>query len=253
MKLNFIIADDEKSILESTCRSINKFISENRIDAGVTLCTTQPQEVLNYSNKKFEDMNVYILDINFQSKINGLTLARTIRERDPNAYIIFLTAHIQLSMMVFKYRLKVFDFWVKPVAYSDLSDCLKALIEDYSKILNTRPSSDTSFISVKSGYQDYNIPVRNIIYVESFGPKLMIHTLDSCIECYDTLKHIEESISKLTDTFFRSHKSFLINTRHIKEVDLHEQTVTMSTGAKCSISRSKKNYVKELSSGVMPR
>lgn len=246
MPLNFVIIDDEKSILESTRSHIKNFIAENNMDASIALCTTKPQEVLDYSSRKFEEMNVYILDINFQSGINGLTLGREIRDREPNAYIIFLTAYIQLSMMVFKYRLKVFDFLVKPVSYSDLSDCLKALVEDYSKVVSSNLPDGNNFITVKSGYQEYHIPVHSIIYIESFGPKLAIHTVDSQFECYDTLKRIEESINEITDTFFRSHKSFLINTRHIKEVNLQDQTVTMSTDETCLISRDKKSFFKNI-------
>lgn len=246
MPLNFVIIDDEKAILESTRSHIKNFIAENNMDAGIALCTTKPEEVLDYSSRKFEEMNVYILDINFQSGINGLTLGREIRDKEPNAYIIFLTAYIQLSMMVFKYRLKVFDFLVKPVSYSDLSDCLKALVEDYSKVISSNLPDGNNFITVKSGYQEYHIPVNSIIYIESFGPKLAIHTVDSQFECYDTLKRIEESINEITDTFFRSHKSFLINTRHIKEVNLQDQTVTMSTDEKCLISRDKKSFFKNI-------
>lgn len=196
MPLNFVIIDDEKAILENTRSNIKKFIAENQPDACIALCTTKPEEVLEYSKRKFEEMNVYILDINFQRSINGLTLGREIRKREPNAYIIFLTAYIQLSMMVFKYRLKVFDFLVKPVSYSNLADCLEALLEDYSNVVNSNLPDGNNFISVKSGYQEYNLPVNSIIHIESFGPKIVIHTIDSQIECYDTLKRIEESFAK---------------------------------------------------------
>lgn len=245
MPLNFVMIDDDKSILESTRNYIKKFIAENQTDACIALCTTKPEEVLEYSGRKFEEINVYILDINFQRSINGLTLGREIRDKEPNAYIIFLTAYIQLSMMVFKYRLQAFDFLVKPVSYSDLEECLKALVEDYSKVINSNLPDGNNFITIKSGYQEYHLPVNSIIYIESFGPKLAVHTIDSQFECYDTLKRIEESINKVTDTFFRSHKSFLINTHHIKEVNLQDQTVTMSSGEECLISRDKKSFFKK--------
>jgi DNA-binding LytR/AlgR family response regulator len=246
MSLNFIIVDDQKSILENTCNNIKKFITENLIDANIALYTTVPQDVLDYSSKKFEQINVYILDINLESEMNGLSLGRAIRDREPNAYIIFLTAYIQLSMMVFKYRLKVFDFLVKPVSYSDLTDCLNALVKDYSKFLDFHLPSEHNFISVKSGYQEYHIPINDIIYIESFGPKLIIHTTDGKVEYYGALKNVEKSIKEMADNFYRSHKSFLINTRYIKEVNLQQQEVTMSTGDKCLISRDKKNFLKEL-------
>jgi len=147
--------------------------------------------------------------------------------------------------MVFKYKLKVFDFLVKPVSYLDLSDCLKALVKEYSRIQYLHLPAERSFISIKSGYREYRISLNNIIYIESFGPKLAIHTVNGQVEYYGTLKEIEKSIKEMTDTFYRAHKSFLINTRHIKEVNMKEQAVTMSTGDKCLMSRNKKNFLKE--------
>lgn len=243
--MNFIIADDEKSILDNTCKHIKRYIAEKGIESSVILSTTRPQDVLSYSCKNYEKLNVYILDIDFENEMNGLSLARSIRDREPNAYIIFLTAYIQLSMMVFKYRLKVFDFLVKPVSHSDLIDCLDALFQDYTTFLNFHLPMEPNFINIKSGYQEYRIPANSIIYIESFGPKLIIHTTDGKVEYYGALKNIEKSLKEIADNFFRCHKSFLINTKYIKEVNLQSQEATMVNGDKCMVSRSKKNLLKE--------
>jgi len=246
MALNFILIDDQKTVLESTSSFVKNFIAENGIEAQISLCTTSPQDVLNYSSEKFDQMNVYILDINLKSEMNGLALGRAIRDREPNSYIIFLTAYIELSMMVFKYKLKVFDFLVKPVSYAELSECLKALVEDYSRILGLHLPAQENFINLKSGYQENYISINDIIYIESFGPKLRIHTVDEQFECYGTLKAIEKSINEMTDTFCRSHKSFLINTKYIREVNIKDLAVFMSNGDKCLVSRSKKKFLRSL-------
>ncbi|MEL7564453.1 MAG: LytTR family DNA-binding domain-containing protein [Dehalobacterium sp.] len=244
MSLNFILIDDQKTVLESTSNYVKNFISENHIEAQISLYTTSPQDVLNYSNEKFDQMNIYILDINLKNEINGLALGRAIRDREPNSYIIFLTAYIELSMMVFKYKLKVFDFLVKPVSYAELSECLHALIEDYSRIQSLHLPAQNNFISLKSGYRENHISINDIIYIESFGPKLRIHTVDGQFEYYGTLKGMEKLINETTDTFYRSHKSFLINTKYIRSVNMKDLAVFMSNGGKCLISRNKKTFLK---------
>jgi two-component system, LytTR family, response regulator AgrA len=244
MTLNFVLVDDEKPALDTTYNYVKKFIAENQVDANIALCTTLPQEVLKYSSNMYEQMNVYVLDINFESNINGVMLGRAIRDREPNAYIIYLTAYIHLSMMVFKYRLKALDFLVKPVSYSELQDSLKALLQDYSKLSSQCIPKELNFINVKSGYQEYRVPLTAIIYIESFGPKLIIHTVNGKIEYYGALRDVEKSISEMSSTFYRTHKSFLINSRYIKEISLQNQEITMSNGAKCLISRNKKSLLK---------
>ncbi|KPU42380.1 accessory regulator protein A [Oxobacter pfennigii] len=248
MHLNFILADNNKNFLENTCSYIKKFISEHDMDASLGLYTTNPSDVLEYANKNSGQINVYILDMDFDDEINGLALGRVIREKEPLSYIIYVTHSVYMTMMVFKYRLKVFDFLVKPISYSDIADSLTALVEDFKKISNVYFPVKHNSIAVKSGYQEYHIPVNDIVYIESFGPKLIIHTNDGSIEYYGTLKDIESSINELTDTFFRSHKSFLINTRHITEANLQDMSVTMSTGDKCLISRNKRTFLKNLAS-----
>ncbi len=62
MHLNFIIIDDQKSVLQNICRNIKKFIKENRLEARVSLCTTTPEDVLDYAKVHFNQMNVYIVN-----------------------------------------------------------------------------------------------------------------------------------------------------------------------------------------------
>ncbi|MGI6685916.1 MAG: LytR/AlgR family response regulator transcription factor [Bacillota bacterium] len=234
------------------CRNIKKFIKENRLEARVSLCTTTPEDVLDYAKVHFNQMNVYILDINLNCETNGLTLGREIRDKDPQAYLIYLTAYIELSMMVFKYKLKAFDFLVKPVSYPELSCCLQALVEDYARISNLPISSEQNSITIKSNYLENKIYLEDIIYIESFGPKLVLHTVNGHLEFYGSLKEMEKKLHEMSDTFYRSHKSFLINTKFIKEINLKEQVVIMSNGDKCLVSRNKKESLKKKSYCLIP-
>lgn len=245
LKFNFVLADDKEEALISTSSYIERLLKKNNIEGRIMCSTRNPEEVLKYSRENHEKINVYILDINFQGEINGLWLARDIREREPYAYIIFLTAYIQHSMLIFKYRLKVFDFLVKPITYTDLEDCIIALQQDFNNISHYGMPSLKKTITLKSGYQDYQIDINEIIYIESFGPKLIIHMLDGQIETYGTLKDLENMLKSVTDVVFRCHKSYIINLDHIKKADILKQEVIMSNGEMCLISRAHKKYLKE--------
>jgi DNA-binding LytR/AlgR family response regulator len=245
MGLNFIIADDQEEPLRSTESYVEKLLKNNSIDGKIVCCTKKPEVVLEYSKEHKDEINVYILDINFESEINGLTIARAIRELEPYAYIIFLTAYIQHSMLIFKYRLKVFDFLVKPISYFDLEDCIIALQKDFNNISERELPSLKKSITLKSGYQEYQIPINQIIYIESFGPKLIIHMTDGQIESYSTLKDIETMLVSMTDIFIRSHKSYVINKEYIKTIDVQNQEIIMINGERCLISRQHKKHFKE--------
>ncbi len=245
MGINFVIADDQEEPLRSTESYLEKLLKNNNIDGRIVCCTKKPEVVLGYSKENYDKINVYILDINFESEINGLAIARTIREKEPFAYIIFLTAYIQHSMLIFKYRLKVFDFLVKPISYYDLEECIVALQQDFNNLSERELPSLKKSIALKSGYREHQIPINQIIYVESFGPKLIIHMTDGQIESYGTLKDVETMLVRLTDIFVRSHKSYIVNKEYIKSIDTQNQEIIMLNGERCLISRQQKRYFKE--------
>jgi two-component system, LytTR family, response regulator AgrA len=245
MGLNFVIADDKEESLRSTSGYIEKLLNSNIVEGRIMCCTKKPEDVLKYSMEFQDEINVYILDINFDCELNGLGIARSIREREPYAYIIFLTAYLQHSMLIFKYRLKAFDFLIKPIEYLDLEECIIALQRDFISISEHGIPSLKKRISIKSGYQDHQLVADEIIYIESFGPKLIIHMTHGQIESYCTLKELENMLQKISDVFFRSHKSYIINLDHIKKIDVQNQEVIMSNGEICLISRPQKKHFKE--------
>jgi two-component system, LytTR family, response regulator AgrA len=246
MKLNFILADDREDALKSTENYVKKLIEDKDINGEIIMSSTDPQKVVDYSSHRYDEINIYILDINFNTDLNGIMIAREIREREPYAYIIFLTAHVQLSMLTFKYKLKVFDFLIKPVSYNDLADCIVAVQEDLTRIFQYDIPESKMYIDLKSGYRDYHIQISDIIFVESFGSKLIIHMSYGEIETYSTLRELEAMLSELSTSFHRSHKSYIVNLEYVEYVDFQSQEILMSTGDICLLSRTRKTSFKEL-------
>jgi two-component system, LytTR family, response regulator AgrA len=251
MGLNFILADDQEESLRSTKSYMERLIKNNNIDGKIVCYTKNPEDVINYSKEHKDEINIYILDINFEHEINGIALARNIREQEPFAYIIFLTAYIQHSMLIFKYRLKAYDFLVKPISYSDLEECIIALKQDFNNMSKHELPSINKSITFKSGYHEYQISINQILYIESFGPKIIIHMMNGEIESYATLKDIETMISKITDIFVRSHKSYIVNLKFIKKIDLQNQEIIMINGDRCLISRTQKKQFRALQDSII--
>ncbi|MBV7274553.1 response regulator transcription factor [Clostridium sp. PL3] len=245
MELKFIICDDEKNSLCSTINRIERIIKEDNVKGEIVLCVNNPNAVLEYSKTNYRDANVYILDINFNNDINGLNLARTIRNNEPNSYIIFLTAHAQLSMLTFQYRLKVFDFLIKPVIYGDFKECINALWQDFNKIEELKSKGESDYINIKSGYREYKLASDEIFFIESFGPKLIIHMREGNIETYSTLKEFITTLNKKSNSFYKCHKSYIVNLNYITQLDSQNNELILSNGDRCLIGRVQKSYLRE--------
>ena len=82
------------------------------LDMQLVLDTEDPYVLLERV-KASQDTGIYFLDIDLNSDMNGMKLAQQIRLFDPRGFIIFITAHSELSYMTFQYRVEAMDFVLK--------------------------------------------------------------------------------------------------------------------------------------------
>jgi len=65
----------------------------------IALCTDSANDIVRYIKDKHVD-GLYFLDIELNSKHNGVEVASTIRTFDPRGYIVFVTAHPRYAPMM---------------------------------------------------------------------------------------------------------------------------------------------------------
>ncbi|WP_258379416.1 LytR/AlgR family response regulator transcription factor [Enterococcus plantarum] len=97
-----------------------------------------------------------------------------------------------------------------------------------------------NLFKLKDGDTVRSIDTEDIIFFESSvaSHKIILHLENGEIEFYGALKEIEEQCK----SFYRCHKSYLINRNHISKIIKSERTVEMSNGETCLVSvRAMKN------------
>lgn len=243
MGINFIICDDQRSVVKLINESLNNIIKNNKLEASIVLKTTKPDDVLEYAREnkpENSNVNAYILDIDLNASKNGLQIAKKVREDDPVSYILFVTAHLEYGMLTFKYKLRVFDYLLKPLDYNDFRKTILAIDDDYKKLISTLDSNMKNFVNIISGYKEYKVPVNEIVFIESKGAKAIIHTTNNLIETYTSLKVFDKKLNEHTGKFYRVHKTYLVNVERIRNINFSEMCVELDTGDKCILSRSNK-------------
>lgn len=246
MAISIVLCEDKQVILNNIRTSLEKIIRQNRLDAVVSFSTDNPKRIIEYAKQNCQGVNAYFLDINLGTNMNGLELAKQIRQYDPNSYITFITGHPELCMTVFKYHIEAFEYLIKPVSYQALEECLLSINKHYNNYLNFQKHNRNSIIKIRSGNCDYNIELDNIIYVESINQKLVVHTKNRNIEFFGYLKDIINDLNKSGEHFFRCHRSYIININHVKEVNYKDSYIIMSNDEKCFMSRQQKSEIKEV-------
>ncbi|MBW9154623.1 LytTR family DNA-binding domain-containing protein [Clostridium estertheticum] len=204
------------------------------LDLKLVLSTDNAKDVVNYLGNNLEKNFIYFLDIDLGTKSNGVDLAKEIRNYDSRGYIIFITSHAELSFLTFKYKVQAFDYILKfdeKVLKSRIAECLIGAVKDYKNII----IRERQTISINLGNRIENFQFNEILFFETteIDHKLRIHTIEGHYEFYGKIKDIA---TKLPSYFYKSHRSYIINTTKIKSFDKKNKTIYMINDEQCSIS-----------------
>lgn len=187
--------------------------------------TSTVMEILKTENSPYD---LYILDIEMPG-MNGLKLAKGIREKDSRALFVFLTSYTRYMKDVFD--VVTFDFIEKPIS----DEKLLQILERAATYLNIT-SQHFSF-----GYRAsrYSLKYDRILYIEKKGRQALIHTFEDVYKTNMTLEEIWKQLNP--KSFVHIHSSYIINLYNLDRKD--NEIAIMRNGEKLHIT---KGYRREL-------
>lgn len=107
-------AKDDDAQRKSVVQNIHNTVLIEELDMQLLLDTSDPYKLLEMV-KANQNTGIYFLDIDLKCDMNGMKLAQEIRKFDPRGFIVFITAHSELSYMTFQYRVEAMDFVLRQV------------------------------------------------------------------------------------------------------------------------------------------
>ena len=231
--LNIFVCEDDTIQRQTIVQIIQNTVLIEELDMQLVLDTKDPYVLLE-KVRASHNTGIYFLDIDLGSNMNGLKLAQQIRLYDPRGFIIFVTAHCELSYMTFQYRVEAMDFVLKDnpaEAKVKIRECLLNAMERYTLQTNRTHKVYTIEINGRKISVDYD----DILFFETSGNihKLILHGKDRQIEFSGTMKELADTLGS---DFVRCHRSFLVNKKNIKEVDAKNRILYFANGETCLIS-----------------
>ncbi len=205
---------------------MKQYISE--VDGTNTILSfSKAGEGLQYA--KQEAVDLFILDIQLLD-YKGTSLAKQIRAIPEYIYtpIIFATALAGEELLAYR-EIKCYSFLIKPFSKEEFKRTFCDALGLSKQIKNT---SKTIRIEQKRFVFDYEI--NNIIYIESFGKQVVIHTKDNSIDGGDTISGYSLlKILELIDNpaIVQCHKSFIVNSTYISYIDKQQRLIHLKGSA----------------------
>lgn len=242
-----LIIDDEFSARDGLKRIVKQYCPE------ITIVGTgeNVKEAIYLINQHAPDL--VFLDIEMPNG-NGFTLFDTIKS--PQFETIFITAYEEYAIKAF--RVAALDYLTKPVDYRQLRDSIDKLnnkrkielkeqrIELLIQNIANKPTEFNKIV-----LPDYNgftlVDVSKILFCKADGSYTEVYLIDGrVITTSRLLKSFEELLPN--ETFFRIHRSYLVNLNLIKRFNKSEGfQVIMENNIVLDVSeRNKKELVEKL-------
>lgn len=227
------VCDDDRETVRQVTEAIERFSKEYFEVAYKAFYSAE--DAMHYYQMNGNTFDALITDIELHN-MNGIELAKRVRDRDDDVTIFFLTAHRQYAIECFKPRPS--DFWEKPLKYEDLVYGLKLALKGMRR--------NSGFVDVISDRITKRIKCSDIIYIEKKGRKTLLHTVSGSFMTNKSLSDFENELSP--EKFVRIYQSYIINIAkidHIQEnkVKLYDVEEMLDIG-RTYMSTLKRRYMK---------
>ncbi|MEM7484914.1 MAG: LytTR family DNA-binding domain-containing protein [Bacteroidota bacterium] len=191
--IKIAIVDDEqlaREVLEEYCSKINNF--------ELVLSTGNPIEFVNFIQQ--HKIDLVFLDIEMP-ELNGMGILRSMIQ---SPKMILTTAYSEYALE--SYDFGVVDYLLKPIKLERFLQAINKV--STSTIAEPKPNKKQEELAVKHDGLPITIPLKSILYIQSFGNYLKIFTDTRMYLISETLINIT---TLLSENFHRTHKSYIAN------------------------------------------
>lgn len=219
--MKIAVCEDEKIVAEKLAEYISDFMKLTYFDFSIDIFLTGED-----LRKSTEIYDLLFLDCELPD-VNGLTIARELRDRDIDTAIIFVTAYEEYVYESFEVR--PFRYMIKPIEENALRKALIGFVRSYEK---------ERHISIPTARKNNIVKLHDIVYIESDGKYSIVRLKNNA--SYKSMKSISDYNTEVEidcHSFFRTHRCYLVNMKYIDEVQ--GNIIIFFNGEKAEISRRK--------------
>ena len=214
--MRIAICDDERAMLDLLQQKTRDLLAREDLNADVATFENG-EALLREYGAETHPFDILLLDIRMDD-VDGIEVARRIREVDESVLIVFITSSAEY---VFRgYEVRAFRYLMK----TELSYGFDRVLRETLRALESPAEHMFSF---QFGSEKIRLPSRHILYFESSRRVIRIVLAGEEYKTYAKLDDIERELSG--HEFIRCHQSFLVNARHIEKLETGALRLTNGT------------------------
>ena len=225
--MKIAVCDDDKRDIARIKKLVKAYDADNNIVLSISEYESGSELLKAISNG--ENVDIIFLDINMDD-MDGLSVAKRIREIDDDVPIILVTAFMNYALD--GYKVKASRFLIKDDLDKTFDECMDDICKDIRK-----KSKTIAFNCVEG---EMRLKASDIILIETSGHKNLIKLKNETYQIYEKLDGLEEKLKGYG--FLRTHNSFLVNMAHIRGINSY--VLTLDDGRQLPVPKARYKQVR---------
>lgn len=217
------ICDDQQQARLALQWTLERLL-ERRDIQGQIYKFSSGEGLLGWMKKHPGELDLVFLDIEMP-KINGMDVARKLREADSGLQLVFVTGYA--DYVYDGYSVGALGYLLKPAKERQFDDIL-------TRALSALYRNSNEVYVCRNGDSFYRIPRINILYFASDKRQIQCVTNECTYTFYGKLDEVEQELSG--GGFVRIHQRYLVRAGAVGHMDSSE--VTLRDGHRLPMSRS---------------
>ena len=218
------IIEDERVHMDLLSKYIETWSKDRKIPVIITSFPSAESFLFTWEEER--DFDVLFVDIQMK-EMNGMEMARRIRELDADVVIIFTTGIA--GYMEAGYEVGAMHYLLKPVSQEKLFQCMDRALQK---------GSHEKYLLVQTKEETMKLSVERIIYVEAMGHGCVIEFCPQAgrtfqVETSESISSLEEQLGEAD--FVKSHRSYLCRIDKINHIS--RAWIEMDNGSRVPVSR----------------
>ena len=230
--IRVFLCDDDSDTANKYAKLVAAAADRNNIEIAVSIFTSG-EELLFCLADSPDSADIIYLDI-IMGNVNGMDVAKTLRENCCKAEIVFLTTSEE-------YVYDAFD--IVPVQYLLKNSTSDEKFEQvFLKAVSLTTQKMHDMFIFESGGTSQIIPISEISFFEIWKRIVAVHYSGvETVEFYQTLENLQEELNG--KDFIRMHRSYIIHLPYVAKFE--KQNVILKTGESLPIGGTYTKHVRQ--------